>query len=802
MNAPGVAGNDLARWRILERLRLLGTDADPAFDRLTRIAAVSVDTPIALLTFLGPDRQWIASRVGFGRTTTPLQESFCVCALGDSELLEVPDAALDARFKANPLVTGPESIRFYAGHPVVFEGVVLGTLCVLDRAPRQLTPQDRAVLADLAAMVNDLLRSRHDQAQLRASEERYRLLWQTTTDVVLMLNDANRIEFANPALAAVFGHAPAEVIGCELDMLQPPRLREGHKRGFNRYMASGVRRLDWHSVETLALHRDGHEFPVEISFTHMKIDGQQVFAACMRDISARRRQLLALQQSEARFRALTALSADWYWEQDANFRFTHVAGGATLSARVDFPSFIGKTFWDLAEVEIESQPWPLHRERLARHAPFRDVEIRQPGIGGELLHMTISGEPMFDGASQAFIGYRGVGQDITEQVRVQAARRELAAQLRESQKMEAIGVLAGGIAHDFNNVLAGILGNAALGVQDLAADHPPAANLRQIQKAGLRGRDLVQQILAFARRQTQTLTQCALNDLVQESMAMLRATLPAGVSLDLQLPKPSLQVLGDATQIVQVLLNLCTNAWHALDGQPGRIRVGIDAQPVSPSTLAAGQYAHLCVTDDGRGMDAATQARVFEPFFTTKAPGQGTGLGLSVVHGIVSAHGGGIEVQSRLGAGSAFHVYLPVFAARAALAQDDKPTVTPARGEGQCVMVIDDDEVMVVMVEQLLQRMGYRVAAFQNAEEALALLRQAPAQFDALVTDFNMPALSGLDVALQAAALRPDLPVVISSGNIPETLHAQARQAGVRALILKQHTFEELPRLLELVLRR
>ena len=802
MPAPGSAHDDLARCRILERLALLNANVDPAFDRLTRIAAVAIGMPIALLTFVGPDLQWIASRVGFGPTTTTLQEAFCVCALDDVGLLEVPDATLDARFEANPLVTGSEAIRFYAGHPVVFEGVVLGTLCVLDRQPRQLSPQDRAMLADLAGMVNDLLRSRHEQAQLHASEQRYRLLWQTTTDVVLMLDDANRIQFANPALAAMFGHAPAAVTGCELDVLQPPRLRAGHRRAFNRYLATGVRRMDWHAIETFALHRDGHEFPVEISFSHMEIDGQRVFAACMRDISARRQQQLALQQSEARFRALTALSADWYWEQDENLRFTHVVGGATLSGRVDFPSFMGKTFWDLAEVEIESQPWPMHRERLARHASFRDVEIRQPGIGGELLHMTISGEPMFDAATHAFIGYRGVGQDVTEQVRVQAARRELAAQLRESQKMEAIGVLAGGIAHDFNNVLAGILGNVALGAQDLAIDHPTAENLRQIQKAGVRGRDLVQQILAFARRQTQALTQCALNDLARESMALLRATLPAGVSLELQLPEPSLHVLADATQIVQVLLNLGTNAWHALADQAGRIRVGIDAQPVRPSTLPAGNYAHLWVADDGQGIDAATQARMFEPFFTTKPAGQGTGLGLSVVHGIVSAHGGGIEVQSERGAGSTFHVYLPVLDAQALVAPGDKPTVVPARGVGQCVMYIDDDEVMVVMVERLLLRMGYRVAAFQNAEEGLALLRQAPERFDAVVTDFNMPALSGLDVARQVAVLRPDLPVLISSGNIPEALHVQARQAGVRALMLKQHTLEELPRLLELVLRR
>ena len=392
--------------------------------------------------------------------------------------------------------------------------------------------------------------------------------------------------------------------------------------------------------------------------------------------------------------------------------------------------------------------------------------------------------------------------DITDRRRAESQRQGLEAQLRETHKMQAIGTLAGGIAHDFNNILGGLLGNAALAADHLAADHPARAQLQQVQRAGQRARSLVQQILAFSRRQTQPVAQQrhALRPLVDETTALLRATLPAGVQLVATAADETIEIDCDATQIQQVLMNLCTNAWHALAGEPGRISVLLDRvdfgrdDPARPIRLAAGPYAHLQISDTGSGMDDSTRARIFEPFFTTKPVGQGTGLGLSVVHGIVAAHQGEIVVHSQPGQGSCFDVYLPL-ADPLGAAEAPRPVAPGPVGQGQHVLYVDDDEVMLLMVGQLLERAGYRISGLARVAEALAALREAPLAFDLVVTDLNMPDGSGLDVARAALHQRPDRPVVLSSGYVSDGSRAEAAALGVRAILLKEHTLEELPAL-------
>ena len=382
--------------------------------------------------------------------------------------------------------------------------------------------------------------------------------------------------------------------------------------------------------------------------------------------------------------------------------------------------------------------------------------------------------------------------------RTDRERRSLEAQLRESQRIESIGTLAGGIAHDFNNILAAILGNVALARDDIGPDHPAQASLEQIRKASSRARDLVQQILAFGRRQPHSLVAQPLQPLVEETVALLRSTLPASVTLDCAVTAEPLNAEADATQIQQVLMNLCTNAWHALQGRPGRIQVGLESHTIATpasrvgKALAAGRYARLWVRDTGIGMDAATQARIFEPFFTTKPTDQGTGLGLSVVHGIVTAHQGAIRVNSAPGQGTTVNLYLPL--------TDREPVPTPGprampilgAGTGQHVLYVDDDEVIVVMVERLLTQAGYRVTPFRDGRAAVAAVQAAPDAFDVVVSDYNMPGYTGMDVARAVASIRPGLPVVISSGYISEDLQAQAHAAGVRHLLQKQNSLEEL----------
>ncbi|MEP6875540.1 MAG: ATP-binding protein, partial [Burkholderiales bacterium] len=294
--------------------------------------------------------------------------------------------------------------------------------------------------------------------------------------------------------------------------------------------------------------------------------------------------------------------------------------------------------------------------------------------------------------------------------------------------------------------------------------------------------------------------------LVEEALVLLRSTLPSPVELQLRLSDVPLQVSADATNIQQILLNLCTNAWHAMQGSTGRITISLERREIdaeaarSLGEIPPGAYAHLVVSDDGCGMTEATRARVFEPFFTTKRVGEGTGLGLSVVHGIVIAHHGAIRVESAPGRGSTFHLYFPLVAASAEVESPDLVVIEARRGAGEQVMYVDDDPAMLLMVEGLLKNAGYRVGAFESGRDALARVRADPAAFDLVVTDFNMPGMTGIDLAQALARVAPALPVVISSGYLSEELRVSATRAGVRELLQKEYSMERLLPLVHQVL--
>lgn len=395
----------------------------------------------------------------------------------------------------------------------------------------------------------------------------------------------------------------------------------------------------------------------------------------------------------------------------------------------------------------------------------------------------------------------GTHTDISDLKQAEIERRALEAQLRESQKMEAIGTLAGGVAHDFNNLLAAILGNLALAREDVGQDHLAQESLAEIHRAAIRARQLVQQILAFSRRQAQELQRQALVPLVEEALRLMRSLLPAGVRLHTRLAHQPLPVMADATQMQQVLMNLCTNAWQALEGRAGDITVSLQEVMVDTALaqaldgIVAGAYACLSVADNGPGMAADTRRRIFEPFFTTKASGAGTGLGLSVVHGIVKAHQGAIAVHSAPGEGARFDIYLPLVPADApaAVADDAVPSPPPPPApQGRHVVYVDDYEALVFLVARMLRKIGYRVTTFGSGEEALEWLRGTPDRVDLLVTDQNMPGISGVELAREARALRPQQRVAIVSGHVNEQLLADANAAGVADVLGKQDSMDAL----------
>ncbi|GAB4561313.1 MAG: hypothetical protein Tsb007_25790 [Rhizobacter sp.] len=440
--------------------------------------------------------------------------------------------------------------------------------------------------------------------------------------------------------------------------------------------------------------------------------------------------------------------------------------------------------------------------------PF-DHELRlQPSGGGGRRWVRSIGEAVRD-ADGRITHLRGACQDITERRLAETHRETLERQLLQAQKMESIGTLAGGIAHDFNNILGAILGNVTLVQDALPAKGAARIALATISASAQRARSLVQQILAFGRLQaTQRLRQ-PLRPLINEVAQLLQSTLPANVLLETRCPPAEVYAEVDANQLQQVLINLCTNAWHAMPNDGGRIVIGLDEQGPDPLHADArashthGALAHLWVQDDGCGIDPQVQSRIFEPFFTTKPVGQGTGLGLSAAHGIVVAHGGTISVESEPTQGSMFHIHLPGCAAPAPdVATKPNGSARPARLDGLRVLCVDDDPMMLTTMQALLEREGCQVDALLDAEQALERLQSEPAAVDLLVTDYNMPGMDGLALVQAAKRLSPALAVVMASGFLSDKLCEQATQLGVQALVQKERTVEDLMMAVREVVRR
>jgi len=376
-------------------------------------------------------------------------------------------------------------------------------------------------------------------------------------------------------------------------------------------------------------------------------------------------------------------------------------------------------------------------------------------------------------------------------------RQLLEAQLHQAQKMQAIGTLATGIAHEFNNVLRAILANVELARMDAPQDHPMRESIEEIDKASRRARDIVQRILAFARPQPAQRRRLYLAEVAREAIRLLGPTLPAGIELATGFGADTPEILGDATQIHQLLLNLCANAAQSMGTGPGRLTVstsGVMAGrggEAALSGLPAGPYARLSISDSGSGIDPAIQGRIFEPFFSTKSAGEGTGLGLAIVHGIVRAHEGAIDLESEPGRGTTFHVYFP---AVHTTVQRDTPAEASARAPSHArhVLFLDDSEALVSAMVRSLSRRGYRVSGYSTPEGALDALRGQPRSYDVVVSDYIMPGMTGLDIAREVAAIRPDLPMVLFSGHIDEELRHKARELGVGQLLGKLDAADEL----------
>ncbi|MDP2315506.1 MAG: PAS domain S-box protein [Pseudomonadota bacterium] len=794
-------GNEAERLEALASYQVLDTPPEPAFDDLTWLASHICSTPTAMLTLVDEKRQWFKSRLGLTARETHRDLSFCAHSILRRGVMVVPDTWEDPRFADNPLVTGPPYIRFYAGVALVDgDGFALGTVAVVDYVPRLLDEQQQEALEALGRQAVAQLELRRRVARQQAhtdksgSVERLRLMIDTDPDCVCVVSPEGRLVEVNPAgVAMCEADSVDEVRGRSFLDLVTPECRPAVAALQARVLAGETDALSYTCVGLRGTRRC-----LEIHAAPLRERGRVVgILGITRDITERKRTEAALREVESRHRRLVESNI-------IGVVIAHLDGRIT-EANDGFLGMIGRTREALGGGELRlSALVPPEWKQQARESV---AELEGCGVCSpfemELFHRDGHRVPvlvvmaMLEGAPGTCIC---LVVDMTAQKEAETERQKLEDRFRQAQKMEAIGQLAGGVAHDFNNILAAILGNVELARADVAPTHPARVSLDEIAKAGQRARDLVRHILSFSRQQPPERRVLALRTLVEEVAGMIRATLPANVTVTVHCDPDVPCACVDETQVHQALLNLCTNAWHALEDRPGSIelrleRVEVDAAlaRVTPG-LDPGTHARVTVRDSGKGMDPATLERIFEPFFTTKPLGQGTGLGLSVVHGIAHSHGGAVTVESEPGRGSTFALYLPVSEAEHPVwppAAPADPASLPL-GHGRHILYLDDEETLVFLVTRLLERSGYVVSGFTRPEDALAAIRSNPSAFDLVVTDFNMPGSSGLYVAAQVRVLRPDLPVAMASGYITDELRERASEVGVREVIYKPNTVEEL----------
>jgi len=375
-------------------------------------------------------------------------------------------------------------------------------------------------------------------------------------------------------------------------------------------------------------------------------------------------------------------------------------------------------------------------------------------------------------------------RELVEQI---SERRRLEKQFQQLQKMEALGSLAGGIAHDFNNILTAIMGRADMALAHLEEEHPASEQIEKLQKAGRQARDLVQQILAFSRQQERDWEPVDIKELVSNTLELVRTGLPSSVDIRADVQPDAGQVMGNRTQLEQVLLNLCTNAAQAME-DGGELHMSVHKEQLDPEQARAhglsdgGDYIHLRVRDTGPGIPVQFASRVFEPFFTTKALGEGTGMGLAVTHGIVTSHHGTIWVNSQPGEGAEFHVLLPSPATPVHKLDAAKST-TP--GGSESILFVDDEQMLTDLVKEMLESLGYQVEVRNDPQEALKRFESNPARYDLVISDQSMPGLAGNRLIEAMRAIRPGLPAILCTGYSQSIAPDAAEAQGIDAFLYK-----------------
>lgn len=799
-----------SRLVALRATGLLDAAASPLLDGLARIATRALGVPSAMVTLVDDQHHWCAGRAVNGpaldESSISLASSFCRRVVTGQAPLLIPDSRL-ASLEEGGALDEPLPLRAYAGVPLTTEtGDTLGAFCVTDTVPREWTGEDVANLEDLARAAVAELELRIALTARRTSEARLAGIIESATDAIVTTDERQRIVLANSTAERLFGYAASELLGQSLDLLIPEDRRARHHEHVERFGADGMttRSMGRHgSHDALVLsarRRDGSTFPIDASISQVMTDEGRLFTVILRDVSARvaadeerARVEDALRESEARARVLFRDSPMPMWVFDLEtLRIRDVNSAAIARYGYSYEEFRALSAADLRPAE--DVPEFLASVAEPRRGVANIGVFRHRAKSGEVFSAKVTAQSTtYDSRAARIV----LCEDITAQVLLES-------QLRQAQKMEAVGLLAGGIAHDFNNLLTIIQGNLAFVRSELADDHPVRRDLDEVYMAGERAVSLVRQLLTFSRQQPVRPEEVQVASVVRQAESLLRRVIGEEITLHVTLPATPTLVRVDRGQLEQLLMNLAVNArdamltpLHGHLGRGGTLRIDVDTTTLHLSDarlwgdVAPGRWVRIQVRDTGHGMTAETQAHAFEPFFTTKAVGSGTGLGLSTVFGIVRKAGGAIRLESSPGNGSTFTILLPELADSAAPRGDAAaPSDSEAVDTGVTILLVEDETGVRVTARRILERRGYTVLEASNGIEALAMWREWHNEIDVVVTDLRMPKLGGRDLIERLAADRPDLPVVLFSGysDLQDVPPPRARQV----MLSKPFTGEEL----------
>lgn len=520
-----------------------------------------------------------------------------------------------------------------------------------------------------------------------------------------------------------------------------------------------------------------------------------------REVAKQKQLEKELRQSEKRLHILFNYAPDAYYLNDLKGEFLDGNIAAEELTGYDRKELIGHSFLSLRL--LSPTQLPKAAALLAKNVmgkPTGPDEFTLTRKDGNRVTVDIRTFPVKILDKNVVLG---IARDITEKKQAAEEKERLEAQLRQAQKLETIGTLAGGIAHDFNNILTPIFGYITLAQMDVPLESPARAKLEHVEKAANRAKDLVQQILVFSRQVEQERRPVQIHLVIKEALKLLQASLPSTIEMRQNVDPRSGMVLADPTHIHQVLMNLCTNAYSAMRESGGVLEVNLGPIEVDAEfarlhpNLQEGPHIQLTVSDTGHGMDRETVDRIFEPFFTTKEIGEGTGLGLSVVHGIVVSHSGEITVYSEPGEGTTFHVYLPRLDSGAE--QEVQKAETILEGSER-ILFIDDEEEIAQMGKEMLESFGYDVTIKTVSADALEEFSAHPDDFDLVITDQTMPRMTGVELAGELMSIRPDIPMILTSGFSETIIAEKSKELGIREFVLKPFVASDLSRTIRRVL--